>query len=156
MFPWYWPRQSVGTDMFRAGVKLMETAAASMQVVEHRTGLMRAAAADPLTGDYAELSLMVPEKVAAFSEAGVRLGQGWIAAQAEMVAEAQRIGAMMLSGRPPSAKALQAMHKRGARSAARSLAAAGEALAPIHKAATGNARRLKGKGATTRKPRKPR
>jgi hypothetical protein len=153
MYPFYWSSRNMadGLSMLRAANRWFETAAASAQVIEHRTGLMKAAAADPMRGDYRELARMLPEKMAAFSEAGMKLGQGWLATQADMAAQFQQLGVAMMRGRPPSASELQAIHAKGARTASRALAAAGEALAPIHKAATGNARRLKRKGTAARR-----
>jgi hypothetical protein len=138
--------------MFRAATRLYETAAASAQVIAHRKGVIETAARDPMAGDYRELSLMVTEKLAAFSEAGTRLSQGWWSAQLDMAAQFQQLGALMLRGRPASAADFEAVQRKGTRTASRALTAAGEAIVPIHKAATANARRLKtSKAVGTRK-----
>ena len=129
--------------MLRASTRLAETGAAAADVIAHRSKLIDAAFRDPMKGDYAELGLMVPEKAAAFSEAGLKLAQGWWAAQGDAALQFQQMGLAMLSGRAPSFAQLQAAQRRSARTGARAIAAAGDALTPIHKAATGNARRLR-------------
>ncbi len=59
-----------GSAMTRNGLRAGEMAQASVEVIDSRTRSMLAACRDPLNGDYAEFARMVPEKVAAFWEAG--------------------------------------------------------------------------------------
>jgi hypothetical protein len=146
MFEIYWSATRAGMDMARTGLRLGETLAASGTVIERRLELIRAAAADPLAGDYRELGLMVPEKIEAFAKAGAALSEIWWAAQRDMAAHLGHLTAMMLKGGTPTPADVRLMGKRGARGAARAASGPGAALAPIHKAATANARRL-GKGA---------
>ena len=78
---------------------------------------------------------MVTEKAEAFSRAGMSLGRAALAAQLDL---AGQWSALLGGGAITSPQA----RRRAARAARRSLDAAGEALAPIRKAATANARRL--------------
>ena len=67
-----WSRMvSAGLDMQSTWLRSAETMRASGDVIGVRTEMMRAATVAPLTGNYAELSRMVPEKVAAFSRSAV-------------------------------------------------------------------------------------
>ena len=149
MFEIYWSASRAGMDMFQAGLKLGETLIASRNVIDRRLEIIKEAACNPISGDYRELGLMVPEKVDAFWTAGMRLSEGWWAAQRNMAAQLQHFSTIMLRGGSPTAADLQVIGQRNARAMSRSSAAAGAALAPIHKAATANARRL---GKTKRKP----
>ena len=149
MFEIYLSMTRAGMDMFRVGLKMSETLVASREVIDRRVEIMNDAVRDPLAGDYRELGLMVPEKVEAFWESGKKLSDGWWSAQRDMGAQLQHLSAIMLRGGLPSAADVQTLNRRGTRAMSRSAAAAGAALAPIHKAATANARRL-GKANTGR------
>jgi hypothetical protein len=152
MFEIYWSAARAGMDMFQTSLKLGETLVASRDVIDTRVEIMKAAAANPLTGDYRELSLMVPEKVEAFSKAGAVLGKSWWGMQRDAASHFQHMASMMMRGGLPTAVDLQTISRRGARTTARAVAAAGAALAPVHKAATANARRLnKAKSKTAKK-----
>jgi hypothetical protein len=131
-------------DMYRTGLKLGETMAASSSVVDKRIEIMAAAVANPLTGDYRELGRIVPEKFEAFSQAGMQFSQGWWAAQRDIAAQMHHIGALMMRGGVPNAADMRTMSNRGARATTRAATTARQTLAPIHKAATANARRLEG------------
>ena len=64
----YWTRvMSAWGSVGATGERLGETATASQAVIASRTNTIGAAMRSPLSGDYAELGRMVPEKVAAFS-----------------------------------------------------------------------------------------
>eukprot|EP01037_Dinobryon_pediforme_P037573 gene37573-45117_t len=101
----------------------------------------------PLSGDYAELGRMVPEKVAAFSASGTAGMQALMALQAGYVAPAQELGALSLRGRPPTLFELAALSERSSMHALSALETGAkmgrDVVAPLHKAATGNAKRLR-------------
>ena len=141
MFEIYLSAMRAGMTMFRAGVKLGETLVASHSVIDRRVEIMKEAARDPTAGDYRELALMVPEKMDAVWTAGMKLSEGWWSAQREMAAQVQHLGAIMIRGRPPTPAELETIARRGMRAISVSTTAAGEGLAPFHKAATANARR---------------
>jgi hypothetical protein len=113
-----WTLWTLSMRNARMGAELME---ASRSVIEHRGGLLRDAACNPLTANYAELWLMGAEKVVAFTAAGAaaagdwgKLQQAWMRGSADF-----------------------------AHTAARSWK---RAMTPIHSTATANARRLRKKG----------
>jgi len=110
------------------GLRLAETMVAVPAVVDARMPLIRDAASNPLTGDWPELYEMVAEKVEAFTLAGLSLTRDMQAIQAEMLRPARSVTAAVASS---------------ARIGQRAVGAAGRALAPVHAAATGNARRLR-------------
>jgi hypothetical protein len=125
------------------GRQVSETLSASQEVISRRTGMMQS----PLTADYVELGRMVPEKIEAFSKAGVAVATEWWAMQAECFAEAQHIAAIAMRGRPPSLDEWTTLASRNRahalRMVERSVALGASAVAPIHRSATGNARRLR-------------
>jgi hypothetical protein len=125
------------------GRQMSETLSASQEVIAKRTGMMQS----PLTADYAELGRMIPEKVEAFSKSSIAVATEWWAMQVECLAEAQHIAAMAMRGRPPSLAEWSTLASRNAthalRMVERSVALGASAVAPIHRSATGNARRLR-------------
>lgn len=144
----YWTRVmsawgSVGTTHER----LNETATASQAVIASRTTTIGEAMRSPLSGDYAELGRMVPEKVAAFSQSGTAGLSALFALQAGYAAQAQEVGAMLLRGRPLTLGEMAELSERTSMHALQALEASAkmgrDVVAPLHKAATGNAKRLR-------------
>lgn len=130
---------AIGFDMQRTWMKAAETLLASQRVVDARTILIRNAGQSPLTGDYRELSRMVPEKIEAFTQSGAALTQNMAAVHQAFLSQGQAMAAAMLSGNPfwmlqGSRQALSSLDVISRLGAA--------TLAPIHKTATANARRL--------------
>jgi len=139
-----WNRMlATASRVANTGRQFSETLSASQEVIAKRTDMMQS----PLTADYVELSRMVPEKVEAFSKAGVAVATEWWAMQAECFAEAQHIASLAMRGRPPSLHEWGTLASRNAAHALRMMergaALGASALAPIHRSATGNARRLR-------------
>jgi hypothetical protein len=98
------------------------------QVVAHRVGRMAAAGRTPSARDRREFTLMGAEKVAAFYESWMAMGFAALQAQ-------QRLwSSLMVSpwGRLPSNQAL----------ADQTLRILGQGLAPVHRRAVSNAKRL--------------
>ncbi len=127
--------------MFRTGQKMTATLDASKTVIDSRVGSMADAARNPLGGDYAELSRMVPEKVEAFSRASASVMADSIALQSAAMANWNALAAM--AWRPASFGDWVKIADRSAKMAKRAGASGGKALAPVHRTATGNARRLR-------------
>lgn len=144
----YWSRVMASWQMIGAtGEQLTKTVSASQDVISARTDILRSMMQSPMTADYAELSRMVPEKIAAFSLSGNAMMHAWWNGQADYLTLASRLASHSMSGRMPtpvdmarlwtdiSLGALRAM-ENGSRLGR-------DALAPIHKTAAANARRLK-------------
>lgn len=145
-----WVRMIDATvELSRTGQKVAETLAASNDVITMRSDMIRTALGSPLEANYAELARMVPEKVEAFSKAGSAMVTGWWAMQADLLIQTQRLGAMAMKGRPPTAAELRSMTERsiahGTRAVERGVALGAGAVKPVHARATANARRLKRK-----------
>jgi hypothetical protein len=146
-------------DAASTSLKGGELAVASGRVIAERAALGVAALIDPSTADHIEFARMVPEKMKAFSAASAALQRRSGEFVAEMARFAGTEAALALSAagqlalcRSPAD--LLALQNRLAvawfgRAVSQSLAlgalavgAGGAALAPVHRAATGNARRL--------------
>ena len=123
-------------DAAGAGYNLMVRAAdlmvASADVIQHRSGTIRAAWHDPMSADYPELFGMVAEKVEAFTRANMSLLQDMGQANVDILAAANRVGGMT-----PTALAAA-----GLKASTRTSRMAERALRPIQERATANARRL--------------
>lgn len=144
----YWQRvmaswQSIGTS----GRRVADTASASRRVIEARSAIIGEAMRSPVTADHAELMRMVPEKIAAFSRAGEAVLQASVQIQADCWRFAQQAGMAAIGGRPPSPADWFALSPRSADYALRVFEAGARAsagaIAPVHRTATANARRLK-------------
>ena len=127
--------------MWRAGTMVSETLAASHMVIGHRQKAIEQAVSDPLGADHAELGRMVTEKSAAFGAASVSLAHDWWAMQGDISTQMLAIGNIM-AGRPPGPRATEAMIARGQRIGSAALASSIRAMAPVHRTATTNAKRL--------------
>ncbi len=128
--------------MLRAGSMWSETLTASQAVVGHRSKTIETALNDPFHADHAELGRMVSEKSSAFGAAGASLARDYFSMQADLTAQGTALGSMMM-GQFPTARATLAMLNRGQRLGSAALASSIRAMAPVHKTATANARRLK-------------
>jgi hypothetical protein len=139
-----WTRMlGAASSVAATGRHMSETLSASQEVIAKRTAMMQS----PLTADYAELGRMIPEKIDAFSIAGIAVATQWWAMQAECLAEAQHIAGLAMRGRAPSLDEWSTLASRNAAHALRMIergaALGASAVAPIHRSATGNARRLR-------------
>lgn len=111
----------------RTAVQLAELGLAAPQVIAHR--LTRLALAGPAWNarDRKEFTGMVIEKQMAF-------GQAWLAMLAEMVRWQQSVALAFLAGASPQS------HRATARNAAHRMIGSG--IAPVHRKAVANAKRL--------------
>ena len=150
--PWtYWARTMESWRVIGAtGDMMARTAAASKDVIAARTVILQTAARSPLEADHAEIWRMTNEKAVAFSAAGEVALTAWWKAWADGAALAGKMTAR--SSRVPtpfSAFDWWSEIGLGALRAAESGSRAGrDTLAPIHRAATANARRLSGRAGT--------
>ncbi|WP_288935939.1 hypothetical protein [uncultured Sphingomonas sp.] len=108
-------------------LRMFETMAAVPAVLNARMPMIGAAAFDPLHGNWPELHRMVAEKTEAFVKASLSVARDMHAIQSEMLQPNPSVGSAALSS---------------ARIQYHAVGAAGRALAPLHAAVTGNARRL--------------
>lgn len=145
---------AVGVKMAQTGFGVADTLAAAGEVVAARTSLIKAAQQSPLSADVAELSRMVPEKVDAFSQAGSAAVNIWWSAQSAWFEQMQYFGGLVTRGRIPTPVELLDIANRGAGMGLDAMEASASmganVLAPVRKAATANARRLKGKAKSRR------
>lgn len=144
----FWSRAMASWQMAGdTGTKLDRTATASHDVIAARTAIMQSAISSPMTADYAELARMVPEKVAAFSSVGNVMAEAWWKAQADCLALASRTASAGMTGRLPSPIDVVQFWTDASLDGLRAMESGSrlgrDALAPIHKTATANARRLK-------------
>jgi hypothetical protein len=142
------------------GVKAIEMSAAAAQVIAIRTTRMAAHGLNPNAADRREMKLMGAEKVDAFSRAGQAIANGALPLMAGMAGQALRTSVDLLNASAqlaasrtiPQTMARQRklahtlMHsapaaQHGAASKA-TAKLAHRALAPVHRKATANAKRL--------------
>lgn len=147
-----WNRMmTAGWSMTQTGMRMAETIGAANEVMAARATLIGSAIHSPLTSDHRELARMVPEKVDAFSRMGSATVAAWWTAQSAWVGEMQHLSAMAMRGRPITATELAALGARMTARALESVEAAAQlgssALAPVHRKATANAKRLRRKAA---------
>jgi hypothetical protein len=136
-------------DLWRSGAAMSETAflwgetlQASRKVVDARCRTIARASRDPLHADHGELARMVPEKMAAFSKAGAAVLGDVHDLQVQAMAHMQQMLGIALAGRAPTRREAGAIAARSGRMIKRAAASGGKALAPVHRTATGNAKRL--------------
>lgn len=128
--------------MIDGWLRLSETMSASHKVVEHRSGLINDAARSPFEGNYAELGRMIPEKLSAFTMAGSTWIESCFELQRQFMAQTGDASRFMASGGAHPAAFLSRAAERSNRFAVTAMGAGAKALAPVHRTATGNARRL--------------
>jgi hypothetical protein len=140
-------------ELMKASLGLVETSMksnemllASRSVITSRTGTMAAAAVNPWRGDYAELARMIPEKVSAFSDATTAVMSHWSAMVEQLNRHINHVQMTFAGYRIVPLSEVAALTTAaailGASLMSQSLTIGGVALAPIHKTATANARRL--------------
>lgn len=116
-----------------------ELAMAVPQVVAHRVTRLALAGARPSRRDQAEFQRMVQEKQAAFSQAWMAMGlQSLLAGQAWTLSVTRSLWAPLLGAGLPG----QDLSQAHARLQADTLDALHKGLAPVHRTAVANARRL--------------
>lgn len=138
---------AAGCDIQTTWWQGLETLQASGSVIGARSEKMREALRSPLRTDVTELGRMVPEKVDAFSRSAGAIARDTIAIQTAWAGQMQHFWLIMASGKLPSPSEAALLANRTADYALGAVSAGAKlgksALAPIHRTATGNARRLK-------------
>jgi len=143
-----WSRMfAAGLDMQSSWLRGLETLQASQTVIAVRSGKMRDAANAPLDADLAEFARMVPEKIDAFSRSARAVTRDTLAMHHAWTIQMQRVGLTMMSGKLPTVHEASALASQTAEYALGAISASARlgkgALSPLHRTATGNARRLK-------------
>jgi hypothetical protein len=115
----------------------MELAMAAPQVVAHRVTRMALAGPKPSDRDRKEFQLMVYEKQVAFAQAWVEMAMQVFCANQALTAFVLRFLFTPLSYKTPSAISAAAAQVQNA-----ALGVWGKGLAPLHRKAVSNARRL--------------
>jgi hypothetical protein len=118
------------------GRKTMETAMAAPQVVAHRMGRMATAGASPSRRDQKEFTGMVAEKQQAFVQSWMAMATQTLRLQQQIWSSLWTVGLTPWPRKP--AASLNAARRM--QSAAVSIAEKG--LAPVHRKAVSNAKRL--------------
>jgi hypothetical protein len=118
------------------GRKTMETAMAAPQVVAHRMGRMATAGASPSRRDQKEFTGMVAEKQQAFVQSCMAMATQTLRLQQQIWSSLWAVGLTPWSRKPAASLAAA----RRVQSAAVSIAEKG--LAPVHRKAVSNAKRL--------------
>jgi hypothetical protein len=138
---WFWP-----LDAARMGVQITETLMASQSVIEARMPMIGAAMSNPLQANHKELTQMVMEKGQAFGRS-----QRSVSAALDTVRKSSQANVHDLSRLSGGAFFGPAdwmqMFERNMAAAVAISTMPAQALAPIHKRATANARRLTAKRA---------
>ena len=143
-----WSRMfAAGLDMQSNWLRGFETLQASQSVIAARSSKMRDAASAPLDADLAEFARMVPEKIDAFSRSARAITRDSLAMHHAWTVQMQRVGLMMMSGKLPTLPEASALATQTTEYALGAISATARlsrgALSPLHRTATGNARRLK-------------
>lgn len=135
-------RKTAATDAFALATAGAELAMASLSVINARTPMIVQAFNDPMRGNYAELTRMVSEKPLAFAQGASAGGPGWLA----MAAESNRYFAQAWKtpsyGLAPALSASLGAFAFWGRMMSLGVSWQSAMLAPVHAAATANARRL--------------
>jgi len=122
---------AAGAETTRVAMRTAETAAAAGRVVRARSVILSEAVKDPVAADYAELGMLIPEKLAAAGQAA-----------GDVMAESLRIWIDMGRAWGSMAHAGGPGFGNPAELAARTMDLYGIALDPFHRAVTRNDRRL--------------
>lgn len=138
---------AVGASLGRSGAGSLTMLETAQGVIAARTELMAAAIASPMTADHAELARMAPEKIEAFSRAGLAASSVWLEFGSAWLRYGQDMTAMWMRGRVPTTAETTLMARRwgnlmlGSVETAARLGAV--SLAPLQKQVRANARRLR-------------
>lgn len=137
---------SAGFDMQATWLGGLETLQASQSVIAARTGKMHDAMMAPMDTDLVEFARMMPEKVDAFSRSARSVMRGTLAMHRAWSVQMQRVWLSMMAGRLPTVAEATRLAKQTVEYSLEAFTAGvglcKGALAPVHRTAAGNARRL--------------
>ncbi len=143
---WYRLGQAA-SKMSATAVRAAETSAATPEIVSKRTDMIAEAMWSPLTGNYGELSRMIPEKTAVFSAAWTAVATDMLSMQAAWWREMASIATAMSHGRLPTMIEAELAVDRLAMANVRSIERAANlgtaALAPVARQVKMNVKRLR-------------
>ena len=108
------------------------------QVIAHRVGRMATAGSNPSARDRKEFKMMSAEKTAAFNESWAAMGLAAMKAQQQMAASMWRAAAVA----PWSMAKPGSLLPSGNTLARHALQVMSQGMAPVHRRAVGNAKRL--------------
>lgn len=139
-------------DMFRLwdrGIEaqrmLTETISSAASVVSHRSNTIAKAIENPIAGDYRELTQMVGEKVAAIHKSAGAVMSDWGQWQRLWSSHATAMMGVVAAANG-NWTAAQRLASSSEKMSSLALSSSVRALAPIHRRATANQRRLSRKG----------
>ena len=135
-------RKAAPSDAFALATAGAELALASLRVVNARAPVIARAVSDPMRGDYAELTRMVSEKPLAFAQGAAAGGPAWLAMAAESNRYLAQAWKTPVHGVAPVMTASLGAAAFWGRMMSLGVAWQSAMLAPVHAAATANARRL--------------
>ena len=135
-------RKAAPSDAFALATAGAETAMASLRVVNARAPMIVQAFSDPMRGNYAELARMVSEKPLAFAQGASAAGPAWLAMAAESNRYLSQAWTTPTYGMTPALSASLGAFAFWGRMMSLGVAWQSAMLAPVHAAATANARRL--------------
>jgi hypothetical protein len=138
-------RTATPADAFALATTGAELAMASLRVVNARTPMIVQAFNDPMRGNYAELTRMVSEKPLAFARGAAAGGPAWLAMAAESNRYLNQAWKTPTWGLAPAMDASLGAMAFWGRMMSLGVAWQSAMLAPLHAAATENARRLDAK-----------
>lgn len=143
----YWTRAfSAGAMMATTVLEVMTTMSMSGKVIQAREPIVRGALGSPMTADYVELSRMVTEKLSAFSASGAVVSRAWWAGQLEWTALLSKAGSGLTPWNPRTPQNLATLWVDTIivilKLTEINAHMGRDALAPIRRVATANARRL--------------
>lgn len=137
---------TAGSSVRKSSRDVIETVSAATEVIAACMPIIGMALIFPMWADHAELSLMVPEKVEAFSQSGLAIMSSWWAAQASWLKHIGQLSEKSTIGVAPAPLGKTEVGQTVLALAVESIEAVAQigaaALAPIHRGATDNARRL--------------
>jgi hypothetical protein len=134
---WFWP-----WHVAQAQLALVETAIATPAVIGARLPIIADAMRNPVAADTRELTRMVTEKTAALGQSSARLTATWRKIESTSRANALDLNKLSGGGFLWPADYLR-MAERNLEAFAALATLPGEAIGPVHKRATANARRLR-------------
>ncbi|KQY99102.1 hypothetical protein ASD21_03855 [Caulobacter sp. Root1455] len=138
-------KAATSSDAFALATAGAELALASLRVVNARTPMIAQALNDPMRGNYAELTRMVSEKPLAFAQGAAAGGPAWLAMAAESNRYLAQVWKTPSYGVAPAMTASLGAVAFWGRMMSLGVAWQSAMLAPVHAAATANARRLDAK-----------
>ena len=134
---WLWPWTA-----YRANIALFETMMGVPEVIGARMPLIGTAMREPWSADYAELTGMITEKVAAFGLSNDTFGRTSDAVR-NAIDATTRTWSTVLSGKFPTFSDAARATERNISAFAALVALPGAMIAPVHSQVTRNVRRFR-------------